>query len=94
VVISLKRKIRFTIRALLLLAALAAIPCWWVGRELNEYLNELYFQLTRLTDTSIPKFRVFDRLKFINLQQTAATSAAVKRLEEELPNTKIAFFHD
>lgn len=172
----MRRRLRFTLRVLLLLVAFAAIPCWWVGSQLTLYrieqsavasikkvapalhveytnttpnwllrmgirpswlervtdidvtgttggkfvspdeipldfddtkfaailddlrkfnqLNELYFQLTRLSDASLPKLCEFERVKFINLQQTGATSAGVKKLESELPNTKIAFFHD
>jgi hypothetical protein len=172
----MRRRLRFTLRVLLVLVALAALPCWWVGSQLTQYrfeqsalarirkvapklhveytsktpawlsrmgirptwlervtdidvtgttggrnvsadeipldfddtkfaailddlrkfsqLNELYFQLTRLSDSSLPKLREFERVKFINLQQTAATSLGVKKLESEMPNTKIAFFHD
>lgn len=172
----IKKKIRFTLRMLLLLTAVAAIPCWWIQSELSAYRSEqaalqrirevvpelyveftdttpswltkvgihpgwlrrvdeidvtgttggrefslaeiplefddrafaailddlqefdhlksLYLQLTRVTDTSIPKLRVFDKLTYINLQQTEATTAVVKKLETEMPSTKISFFHD
>lgn len=36
----MKRKLRFTIRALLVLMVLSAIPCWWVTREMSEFQSE------------------------------------------------------
>jgi hypothetical protein len=59
-----------------------------------RHLNHLYLPWTKLTDESAPMLREFDSLRFMNLQQTAMTSAAVKQLEKDLPNTKIPFFHD
>lgn len=172
----IKKRLRFTLRILLLLTAIAAIPCWWIQSELTafraeqaalqrirevapelyvefiditpswlirvgvqpawlqrvdqldvtgitggrdfsldeiplqfddgafsairddlqefDHLKSLYLQFTRVTDTSIPKLRAFDNLRYINLQQTGATTAVVKNLETEMPSTKISFFHD
>ena len=36
----MKRRVRFTVRALLILTILSAIPCWWISREMSQYQTE------------------------------------------------------
>lgn len=169
-----KRYLRFSIRVLIFLIALFALPCWWLASEMAQYrkelaaidhirehaphlyvehrycgpswmwkvgfrpdwlqrvgsidvtgqtggknhnmfmfefddaafaaiyddllvfehLSELYLQFTKLTDASLPALGTFSRVKFINLQQTQMTSAAVRDFDQDRTDIKVAFFYD
>ena len=58
------------------------------------HLRKLYLHFTRTSDEILDEIASLDKLDFVNLKQTGMSSPAVRSLESEMPNTKIAFFHD
>jgi|GEM_PF-2838402 len=63
--------------------------------DLREFrrLRSLYLLMTKTTDKSLPLIDDYENLKFLNIQQTAMSSRAVKRLEQARPGLKVGFWH-
>ncbi|TWU31618.1 hypothetical protein Q31b_58730 [Novipirellula aureliae] len=61
-------------------------------RSLRE-LQEVYLQFSKVTDQSLAPLGTFESVRFLNLQQTAMSSDAVKTFASKHPGVKVAFFY-
>ena len=100
----MKRKLRFSVRTLLILVLIATVPCWWVASEVSEFTTEEQ-ALRRMQEVNSRMSAVWenqtpDWMKTIGIQpkwmnrivRLDATGVTCGKLKfEEYPKSQIEF---